>query len=122
MVRRQGPSIVSEYAFAAVVFCLPRPSSISESQHLRDHVPVVVKEVSAELIGSWIVTDDLEPAHVLFSNTAIRTVHDELPTRPPLIDVAREDPRRRRSRCRDSLTLSQPSTDEHLEPIERAGT
>src|SRR4030095_4155329 len=60
MARRQGPSVVSEYALAAVVYCLPHPRTISESQCLRNHVPIVVKEVGAELIGGWIVNDDFE--------------------------------------------------------------
>src|SRR4030095_295317 len=96
MVRGQGPAIVSEYALAAVVHCLPCPRAISEGQRLRNHVAAVVKEVSADLAGCWSVADALEPARVLLSNTAIRWVHDELPARSPLIDVAREDPHRRR--------------------------
>src|SRR5262245_57735822 len=91
MVGRQGPAVVGEDALAAVVHCLPYPSAISKAQCLRDHVPRVVKEVGAKLIGGWVVSDDLQPAHVLFSDTAVRRVHDESPTRPPLIDVARED-------------------------------
>src|SRR5262245_15805145 len=122
MVRRQHPAVVSEYALATVVRCLPCPSTVSESQCFSDHLPGVVKEVGAELIGGWIVSDDLKPAHVLFSDTAIRRVHDELPTRPPLVDVARNDLYRGRSWCCDSLTLSQPSADEHIEAVECAGT
>src|SRR5262245_20305769 len=92
MVCRQGPAVVGEHALAAVARCLPYPSAISKGQCLRDHVPRVIKEVRAELIGGWIVSDDLQPAHVLFSNTAVRRVHDESLTRPPLVDVARENP------------------------------
>src|SRR5262245_8585275 len=91
MVRRQGPAVVRKDALAAVVRCQPYPSAISEGQCLRDHVPRVIKEVGAELIGDWIVSDDLQPAHVLFSDTAVRRVHDETPIRAPLEDVGLHD-------------------------------
>ena len=92
---------------------MPNPSlgsdRLSTWQCLRDHVPRVVKEVGAELFGGWIVSDDLKPAHVLFFDTAIRRVHDELPTRPPLVNVAREDFHRGPlGRC-NSLTLGEPT-------------
>src|SRR5262245_1064446 len=94
MVRRQSPAVVGETALTAVVRCLPRPNTLLEDQCLRNHISRVVKEVGAELIGGWIVPDDLKPTHVLLSDTAIRRVHDELPARPPLVDVTREDPHR----------------------------
>ena len=86
MVRRQDPSVVGEHTFAAVVRCLPRPGTVSESQGLSDRVPRMVKKVGSELIGRWIVSVDLQ------------------------------------SWCSDSLTLSKPSADEYVEPVECAGT
>src|SRR5262249_41960655 len=122
VVGREGPAVIGEYTLAPVVGCLPRPSTIMESQCLRHHAPRVVEEVGAKLIGGWIVSDDLKPAHVLFSDTAIGRVHDELATRPPLVDVACEDSNRGRSGFRDSLALGQPSADEDLETVECAWT
>src|SRR5262245_12162117 len=92
MVRPQGPAVVGEDALAAMVRCLPYPGAISKGQCLRDHAPRVIKEVGAKLLGGWIVSDHLQPAHVLLADTAVRRVHDESPTRPPPVDVARDDP------------------------------
>ena len=59
MVRRQGPAVVGEDPLAAVMRCLPYPSASLKGQCFRDHVPRVIKEVGAELIGGWILSDDL---------------------------------------------------------------
>src|SRR5262245_8688044 len=92
MVRRQGPAVVRKDALAAMVRCLPCPGAVSKGQRLRDHVPRVIKEVGAELISGRIVSDNLQPAHVLFSDTAVRRVHDKAPTWPPLVDIAPQNP------------------------------
>src|SRR5262245_10106648 len=122
MVRGQGSTVVGEGAAAAVFRCLPHPGVFSTSQRLGIHVPSVVNEVVAELIGRWIVSDDLQSAHILFSDTAVRWVHNESPTGPPLVDIARENPHRWSFCCCDSLTLSKPSANEYVEPVECAGT
>jgi hypothetical protein len=106
MVRRQGSTVVGEGATAAVLRRLPHPGVFSTGQRLRDHVARVVKEVGAELIGRWIVSDDLQSAHMPFSDTSVRRVHNESPTRSPLVDVARENTHRGSFCCCDSLTLS----------------
>src|SRR5262245_33101932 len=92
MMRGKGSTVVGEGSTAAVLRRLPHPGVFATGQCLRDHVPRVVKEVGAELIGRWIVSDDLQSAHTLFPDTAVRRVHNESPTRPPLVDVARENP------------------------------
>ena len=48
----------------------------------------MIKIVGEELIGCGIVSDDLEPTHVLLSNAVPRRVHDELPTGRPLSYLA----------------------------------
>jgi hypothetical protein len=120
-MRREDLAVIGENALAAVVHGLPRPRSVSEGQCFGDHVPRVIKKVRAKVTGSWVVSNDLEPANILSSDATIRGVDDELPTWPPLVHVAREDPHRGRFRCGRGLALRQPSADEDLEAVECAG-
>src|SRR4030095_3754656 len=121
-MRREDLAVIGEYTLAAVVHGLPRPRTVSEGQLFGDHVPRMIKKVRAKVTGTWVVSNDLEPAHFLSSDATIRGVDDELPTWPPLVHVAREDPHRGRIRCGYGLTFSQPSADEHVAVGECAGT
>src|SRR4029453_8385803 len=121
VMRREDLAVIGEYTLAAVVHGLPRPRTISEGQCFGDHVPRMIKKVRAKVTGTWVVSNDLEPAHFLSSDATIRGVDDELPTWPPLVHVAREDPHRGRFRCGHGLALRKPSSDEDLEGVGGGG-
>src|SRR5262245_28844304 len=114
----QGLAPVAEDASATNPLAQPLPRIALVHQRLGDHVPLAVEEPGAELIGVWLMADDLDAASAEVSQPPVGGVHDEVPAGHPLVDVARHDRDRRCAVTRDRLAFRDPPADEDVEPLE----
>lgn len=77
MMRDQLLSVVTESARAARVPTPPYPLATADGQLLFDHEAVIVEEVRPETPAHLVISDDLDPAGVALSHTAVGLVHDK---------------------------------------------